>query len=352
MLFAIGTKVRLIHTGDIGWVEKMLEHDLVSIRLADGECIPVLVESIERIESTEASSVKAKFIQGKQKVTHLPIEPLTSSQYTVLKPYGLQLAFDPVKKADGLPDYYRIFLINDTQHFFLYQLSLLLNKQETWKTRSKLGPRSMVEAGHLKYRELNDSPIINVENWRLLPDGKGTGRRLIKELKLKPALFFKKLTTAPYLNRQAYLYPLFSLKELTEKLPSVKDRPSKESLKSYTKREGQKKKQSWNNLQELPHEVWEMAAFDHQIDLHIEHLVPDVSKIPQNNILGVQLDHFETYMAQAIRLGVESVFIIHGVGEGKLRNAIAKRLESMHEVTSFKNEYHAKYGYGATEVFL
>jgi hypothetical protein len=270
----------------------------------------------------------------------------------VLKPQGLQLAFDPVKKVDGLPDYYRIFLINDTQNFFLYQLALLLNKQETWSTRSQLGPRTMIEAGHLKYRELNDSPVINIETWRLLPDNKGTGRRLKKELKLKPALFFKKLTTAPYLNRPAYLYPLFSVKELTEKLPPPSENEPKESLQSYTKRESSKQQKSWNNLQSLPNEVWERAAFDHELDLHLSNLVADPAKVAKGTVLHLQLEHFHNYMNKAIRLGVESVFIIHGVGEGKLRDAVAKSLRAIPEVVSFKNEYHAKYGYGATEVFL
>ncbi|MBK6929627.1 MAG: Smr/MutS family protein [Saprospirales bacterium] len=47
---------------------------------------------------------------------------------------------------------------------------------------------------------------------------------------------------------------------------------------------------------------------------------------------------------------VPRVFIIHGVGEGKLRETIADELRRRPEVHKFKNEYHTKYGYGATEV--
>lgn len=354
MLFAKGTKVRLIHTGDIGRVEEMLEHGLVSVCLEDGERIPVLYESLERVDEGIKSSVKAKIVQGKKKVEHLPLEFFNNSQYTVLKPQGLQLAFDPVKKADGRVDYYRIFLINDTQHFFLYQLSLLLQKVSTWDTKGRLGPRTMIEAGSLKYHELNDSPMVRVESWRLLPDGQGTGRRLAKDLKLKPSNFFKKLATAPYLNRPAYMHLLFSPKELTSKLPAVSKEKPKESLQSITHKEKQRSQEEkrWNNLQDLPHEVWERATFKEEIDLHLSNLVEDPSTISKTGILHLQLEHFENYMRQAFRLGVERVFIIHGIGEGKLRSAITKRLREMPEVISFKNEYHAKYGYGATEVKL
>ncbi|MEL7427174.1 MAG: hypothetical protein AAFN81_29545, partial [Bacteroidota bacterium] len=218
MVFSKGTKVRLIHTGDVGEVEDWLEHDLIAVRLPDGEVIPVLQEAIERLESETPSKVKAKFVPGKKKVEPLPLQPLpTSSQYMVLKPQGLQLAFDPVLRADGRPDYYRIFLINDTQLHFLYQLGLQLKKRKVWNTQGRLGPRTMVEAGSLRYSELNESAEVMVENWRLLPEGKGTGQRLERLLKLKPTQFFNKLTTAPYLNRQVVLYQLFTEKALNEK---------------------------------------------------------------------------------------------------------------------------------------
>ncbi|MEZ4986960.1 MAG: Smr/MutS family protein [Saprospiraceae bacterium] len=102
----------------------------------------------------------------------------------------------------------------------------------------------------------------------------------------------------------------------------------------------------------MPHEVWDMASFSTEIDLHIECLVDDPSAYPTNKILALQLRHFEDYMDRAIRLGVDRVFIIHGLGEGKLRQAIHNRLREMEAVKSFENAYHPLYGHGATEVLF
>lgn len=353
MVFSKGTKVRLIHTGDIGEVDEMLEHDLIAVRLSDGEVIPVIREAVERLVSETPAKVKGKFVPGKKKVEPLPLQALpTNSQYTVLKPQGLQLAFDPVMRPDGRPDYYRIYLINDTQHNFLYQLELQLKKKSVWKTQGRLGPRTMVETGSLRYGELNESAEVNTETWRLLPDGKGTGQRLDRTLKLKPTQFFNKLTTAPYLNRPVVLYQLFSEKLLNQKKESLKSAAPKESLQRYTSKAASEKKASkqWYNLQEMPHEVWEKATFKEEIDLHLQNLVDDPSSVNKQQILGIQMSHFEDFLDRAIRLGVERVFVIHGVGEGKLRSAIQQRLQEMPEVKSFKNEYHGRYGYGATEV--
>jgi hypothetical protein len=354
MLFAIGTKVRLIHTNDIGVVEEWMEHGLIGVRLSDGEVIPVDKDSIVRIADEAPSKVKAKFVPGKLKPEPLPLQALpANSQYTVLKPQGLQLAFDPVLRADDMPDFYRIFLVNDTQHHFLYQLSLLLEKKSVWSTQGRLGPRTMIEAGSLRYTELNASPQVNTEAWRLLPDGKGTGQSLKRELKLKPTQFFKKLTTAPYLNRSVYLYHLFTDKELAQKKEQPKEAIARENLRTYTQRTNTKpKRHGWSNLQNMPHEVWDLATFKNEIDLHIENLTDHPEKIQKGQILSTQLRHFEEYMDRAIRLGAERVFIIHGLGEGKLRDAVAKRLSAMPEVKSFVNDFHPLYGYGATEVVL
>lgn len=350
-LFAIGTKVRLIHTGDIGVVDGLLEHDLVSVRLSDGEVIPVMPEALERAEAYK-EKVKAKVVPGKKKPEPLPIQQvMVDNQYTVLKPKGLQIAFDPIMKYEGPTDAYRIYLINDTRQNFLFNLRLSLQKKEIWKTQGRLGPQMMQETGSLRHQELNENAVVDLEIWRLLPEGKGTGGRLAKQLKIKPAQFFKKLVTAPYLNRACHLYLLFNPTELARKEASPKEKP-RESLRSYTERQQPEQPQVWSNLQSIPHEVWEKAAFKNEIDLHIENLVEDPSGLSNKSILGVQLDHFEAYMRKAIQLGVERVFIIHGLGEGKLRTAIAKRLAQMPEVVSFKNEYHARYGYGATEVEL
>ena len=69
-------------------------------------------------------------------------------------------------------------------------------------------------------------------------------------------------------------------------------------------------------------------------------------------IVRIQLAAFENYLNKAINLGVDRFFVIHGLGKGRLRNEIATRLLKHPQVQTFKNEYHAKYGYGATEVVL
>ncbi|MEO5984699.1 MAG: Smr/MutS family protein, partial [Ferruginibacter sp.] len=44
--------------------------------------------------------------------------------------------------------------------------------------------------------------------------------------------------------------------------------------------------------------------------------------------------------------------VVHGIGEGKLREEIHEMLKGKKEVTSFINQFHPLFGYGATEIFF
>ena len=134
---------------------------------------------------------------------------------------------------------------------------------------------------------------------------------------------------------------------------SVKEEPA-EDLKDYTKQNTRKPKPitltGSNPFASLNLE--EAAGFEPEIDLHIEKLMSGYARIDKGEILRIQMVHFHKFLDKAIRLGAARVFVIHGVGEGKLRETIADDLKRHPHVVKYKNEFHHKYGYGATEVIF
>jgi hypothetical protein len=88
------------------------------------------------------------------------------------------------------------------------------------------------------------------------------------------------------------------------------------------------------------------------IDLHIEKLTENWKHLSNFEILSIQLSEFEKYYHLAIVHHQPSLIVIHGVGEGKLRNEVHDILRLKHEVKSFVNQYHPRYGYGATEIYF
>ncbi len=348
MLFAIGTKVKFQHTDDEGVVKALLEGGMVSVYLPKYDMeIPTHMDDLFRAEEHLKHPVKAKVVEGKKEVVaptppQIPVE----TQYTILKSLGIQLVFEPVETKQEVPEKYTLYLLNDTRYDVVFELKLFLNSRgpQTWS--SQLKSVSYQKLGEFLYDDLNESPEFEVTcNWvtteGLSPDD-------FKTLKIKPKTFFGNLRTAPFLNKPVHWYRLF------EK-PEQQEQPTGEDLESYTKRNAKPvAKQNTSSLRSYHHvpDSNELAAFNPEIDLHIEKLTDNWRKLTSGDIIKIQLSHFETFIAKAVRLGVERVFVIHGVGEGKLKDAIATRLMQNPEINTFKNEFHHRYGWGATEVIF
>ncbi|MEM8524026.1 MAG: Smr/MutS family protein [Bacteroidota bacterium] len=344
MLIAIGTRVRLRNTGDVGVVREVLGDDLFTIYLTELDMeIPAFSNNLERLDSKKGKG--AQFVKGKQPKAK-PAPPPIQTQYQILTKKGLLLAFHPLYSADDSIDAFDIYLINDTVADAIYNFELRLGNRALLRQSQKINNASFCALGQLTYAQLNDSPNIHLSCWKVTTNG--TGVELKKHFKIKPKNFFTRLSTAPLLNRSVHLFTLF------EQLDEVVNLPKKaqEDLLRYTQQNTEQRKKRSNNHFYRLHDVTEFAEFSGEIDLHIHELVDDPSAIEKRDIIKVQLRHFDDFLAKAIRLGRDRCFVIHGIGKGKLRNEIAQRLQHHPEVADFKNEYHPNYGWGATEIIF
>lgn len=346
MLFAIGTKVRLKHTGDIGEITEMLSDGMLNVWIEAQEMeIPVFEEDLVRAEDYVNTNHKAKIIHtppAKKVVQYEP--PAIETQYTILKSQGLQLAFDPIKDGYDVVTKYQVFVINDTTDEFIFSIKTSIPNQSDKTTHGKLTSTSTFQLPDLLFDQLNDSPTYDIEAWKITTAG--TGQKQQKLLKVKAQQFFKKVKTAPLLNRPVHLYILFDVAQ-PEKVNKGED------LKTYTQKNVRpvRQQKSYSDKYQV-HDVQEYANFSGEIDLHIENLSSRKGKMNSSEKLHLQLEHFDRFMDKAIRLGVPRVYVIHGIGKGKLKNMIASRLIQMPAVQTFKNEYHPRYGWGATEVIF
>jgi len=347
MLFAIGTKVRLKHTGDIGEITEMLGDGMINVWVESQDMeIPVFEEDVTRAEDYVNANHKAKIIQTPppaKKIVQYEV-PAIETQYTILKSQGLQLAFDPIKNWDDIVTKYQVFLINDTTDEFIFSIQTNIPNQSNATTHGKLSGTSSFQLPDLLFDQLNDSPTYTIESWKITTEG--TGQKQQKVLKVKPQQFFKKVKTAPLLNRPVHLYILFDS-------VAPKKVKKEEDLKTYTQKNVRPVRQQKSATDKYKvHDVHEYANFSGEIDLHIENLSSRKGKMNSREKLQLQLEHFDRFIDKAIRLGAPRVFVIHGIGKGKLKNMIASRLIQIPEVKTFKNEYHPRYGWGATEVIF
>ena len=352
MLHAIGTKVRLRAPGDIGRIEAFLGDGMISVRLEDGDLIPVFPEALLPVDAPADtdSSVKARRVPGKREEKRFPVVTETNdSQYVIFNAWGVMLAFEPVLRNDATAERYRVFVVSDLPRALIFRCAFRVDDQVVWERLGDFPGPAYKEVGEMLFDELNHRVVFRLEVHEKLATG--TGPALIEEVRIKAKQFFKDGTqrTAPLLNRRVHLYKVFPTLDAT---PKKAKKPSV-NLAQYTEQQRRARGAApRQQLRKLRHEVEELAEFDTTIDLHIEKLVEDPAGLERGQILPTQLLFLESYLDRAVRLGVDRIFIVHGVGEGKLRKAVAKILADHPYVKEYKNEYHHRFKFGATEAIL
>lgn len=88
-----------------------------------------------------------------------------------------------------------------------------------------------------------------------------------------------------------------------------------------------------------------------EVDLHLHELIDNEKSLNDAEKLTYQLAFFERRLNAAIRDGKKKLIVIHGVGEGILREEVRKVLQYYDNV-QFHDADMRRYGAGATEVII
>jgi hypothetical protein len=89
-----------------------------------------------------------------------------------------------------------------------------------------------------------------------------------------------------------------------------------------------------------------------EVDLHIEEIVEDSSGLTNGEIISIQMGRFETALETALRSKVQRIVFIHGVGNGRLKHELRKKLDRKYPDLKYQDASFREYGYGATMVYL
>jgi len=355
MEFKIGHRVRMQRTDNYGVVTAILPGGLVEVRLEGGKGeLPIPADLLEIAEETPPREGK----RPRSKKTAVAAPPRAALPPKAAPPKeaderdrGVRLAFDPLTDNEANPVAFEVYLLNGTPHKIIYELKMMTHSDRRWSKSGTLEGYGKKRLEAVEYRWLNEK--LNCElDVRTVHTG-GTGPRNFQRINLKGQQFFSKLQDVPELYRDAHLYMVFPSLSATPSAPA--SAPNVPSLKAITQVAVQQKfreKQAQSNKRKVETDLQEKLAFSEELDLHINKLVDEPDKLARHEVLPLQLKIYDDYMDQALRMGVDRVFIIHGVGNGVLKRAIHSRLHHYPFVRDFVNEHHPKYGYGATEVLF
>jgi len=341
MKFQKGTEIIFKHSGDVGEILKALPGNMWLVYIPKHQLeIPCFEDDIELRSKVEA--------QKPAEVASTPIS--VKQQGHISDNHEFLLAFNPYFEKEVLSGF-DVIVINETPKTIIFDIAFFDNQDELiFDDSDILKSGEYKTIGDIELDDLNKGLVVESEC--SLPSTDNQPLQVpLQEIKIKAQQFFKKKRFSTLLQEEVYSYTLEHTISANKNDIDLKDY-TKQNMKSAPKSSSNFVYKDNKYLHLSQNEIFEFANFDNVLDLHIQKLVKDYSKMSNHDILMVQMNRFYDFISKASRLGIPSIFIIHGVGKGKLKETLHEALETNSDVADFKNEYHPRYGFGATEVFL
>ncbi|MBC7509122.1 MAG: Smr/MutS family protein [Ferruginibacter sp.] len=335
MKYEPGDKIIVMLTNEEGKVVEIMNEKMVMIEVK-GVRFPAYMD---QIDFPYFNMFSQKKVVEKKKV-YIDNLPKEKGNIKVATHNGVSIFFIPVFDKDVFDDdvveKLKIYLINQTATSFAFDYNLFFNGESSFQLKNTIEPQHDFYLHDINFEDLSDNPRFDVEFSLSTPDKK-KAPYFETSLKLKAKQIFKKIEEIKLKNEPSFSYPLFDT--YPDKIDEEKVDLGKLGNAGF-------------RLYDVSRVKENLAPARTVVDLHIEKLTDSWKHLSNFEILTIQLKAFEKFYDLAVSHHQPSLTAIHGVGVGKLRDEIHDILKLKKEVTSFVNQYHPSYGYGATEIYF
>jgi hypothetical protein len=333
MKFQIGDKVILLYSDEEAEVVEIINAKMVVVD-TKGIRFPVYTDQID-------FPYFKMFTAPKKKTAVKPLaDMLPREKPAAKKPThnGVFLHFFPVFEKDVFDDEVveklKVYLVNENADEYDFEYKYLLRDGVSFSLKNRVYSASEFYLHDVDFDEVSDNPKFQFVFSLVKPDKKKMDY-FEAGLKVKGKQIFNRIEEVKAAGQASFSWLLF--KEYPAKVPE-------ESL-------------DLSPLQQIGYyDLSKAAAYlptpQSVIDLHIEKIHKKWREMDSAEILGFQLDYFEKYLQSAIANHMPNLTVIHGIGEGILRDEIHQRLKGRRHVNSFVNQHHPAYGFGATEIYF
>jgi hypothetical protein len=335
MKYQLGDRIVLLHSGEEGTIVDFINKEMVLVEV-QRVSFPVFLDQIDFPyfrNFTAKPVVEKPRIQPKRRIEDIRPEKPTAPS---IREDGILLSLLPVYDKDVFDEdvvsHFRISLINGLPDTLKFTYRLLLSGTTAFELSNELRPGGDIYLHDIPMEDMNGSSRLNF-TFSLAEPGRDRSPQVEVQHKVKPRQLFADLDEMRRLNRGHFSYIL------------LKEWPALDigsfPIPTGTVAAGTplpKRKSS------VPPQT--------VVDLHIEKLTQEWRSLPPLEILATQLAAFEKAYDAIVDHRQPLLTVIHGVGKGVLRDEIHERLRSKREVSSFVNQYHPLFGYGATEIHL
>ncbi|MDE1191446.1 MAG: Smr/MutS family protein [Arachidicoccus sp.] len=343
MKYQIGDEILVLQTNEEGRVDEILDDKMLIVEVR-GVRFPIHSDQVDFPYFKRFFNDK-KIVPEKKKekiyIDQIPTERKPQTR-EIKASDGVWLSFIPKYSfdefGDDLVDYFKIYLVNRTNDNLTFYYQQEANNALQFELKSEVYAQKDVYLHDLDFSVLNESPQFLFE-FSLSQQHKKKAEYFETQLKLRPKQVFKKIEELKEKNEPAFSYELFDI------YPDKIIEPKQGVDLSGLSKAGFK---VINNKTIKDYKTPVRSV----VDLHIEKISDNFQGLSNFEIVQIQLKEFEKWYNVAVENMQPNLIVIHGVGKGVLRDEIHNILKTKKEVKHFVNQYNARFGFGATEIFF
>jgi hypothetical protein len=340
-----GDKVKFLNAVGGGVVKSVINRTMVNVEDYDGFEVPTLISELVVVDDANSMNTEkrqAKILANqKLEVAQVKKEmPKAEPKYVAGKDTpAFYMAFVPQDSNNPVEGELKVYMVNDSNNFVLYNYSHLKNKQYKSVESGKMNPNSKRYLESFTRINLNELPDFQFQLLFFREESTKLEAPVVKSLRPNPVKFYRQNSyeKTRFFTQNAIIFPLLGQDLESEMAKLTESDITQISLEK----------------DEQPVVVKKVASPDLvEIDLHIHQLLDDTRGLTSHEMLEVQMGRFRNELETAIANGTRRIVFIHGIGNGTLKQELRQELSTKYKKYYTQDASFKEYGYGATMVIL
>jgi Domain of unknown function (DUF2027)/Smr domain len=350
MNFRKGDRVKFLNDVGQGTIVRFQDEKIALILNDDGFEIPVLISELLKLEGdydfSEKENNNLNSNTGTTQQANNIVEEnddLEEDGLNADKKANVFFALVPKDQKDIANSDLDVYLINDSNFRVMYSISKAEEQFQSLFAYGNLEDNTKVILDTIKRDDLNNFEEINFQMMLFRKGNYFLLNPINKTWNVKPARFFKQNAFGEndFFHENAFVYEITS--EEINLADHISDSDIEKSKKEKERKEPQKQFKSSKSGTNPEIE---------EVDLHIHELVDDHSNMSNTEMLDTQMSRFTTALDGGIIAGTKKMVFIHGIGNGKLKLEVIKKLDRKYPKLRYQDASFKEYGYGATMVLI
>lgn len=347
-LISVGDKVRFLNDVGGGTIVKILPKNQVIVKDENDFEYPMAMSEVVVVEKAKDNRNK-QFKEFASNVVDNIKDNIKKVESTIIPQPKIELKKDNksaylfafIRNYDDKHDDFDCYLINDSNYYIFYHIVLRGENGFVKIDTETLEPNTKINVGQLTREQINNSKEIIIQSI-LFDNPKCTYHEMLeRRIKITPIKFFQEHTFVEneFFDEKAYIFEL-----MKEDLGLGNSIRTQKEFEEQMARKEDEEDNSHRYQKRKPAETVE-------VDLHINKLIDSVVGLSNSEILDIQMKTFHKTMTDAIMNKAGKVILIHGIGNGTLKNMIRESIEKQYKL-HYEDASFREYGFGATMVLL